>query len=366
MKPRIATLLASKDLGAAGTEIINLNLKGGISRIDMVWDFTVVTVSVMTARVIDCITKIELVDGGHVIASITGSQAVALNCYNRKRMPHFEGSLTVGDHCIQTFGLDFGRWIHDEMLALVPTMFDNLQLRITWDEDAANGSVVVNSLSCYAFVMDDLAKTPQGYLSPQQVYSYAMAASGHEYINLPVDANIRQIMLQPESTDHDPVALLSNIKLIIDGGRSIPIDMTAGDFFKIIQDKYPRISYKTVLDDAVTAKTIYANVSRDILIDIQYDETDFVTAQSNFALPTYAGHVIALAASVDIKAQNAEISGTCPMNTLCWLPGDEWDISQALNVTGVDDIELDLTASAAADSGDTTRVIVEQIKSYVG
>jgi len=364
MNSRIATLCAPKDLGAAGTEVININVKDPITSIEMIWTFTVVTVSVMTARVIDCISKIELVDGGNVIASLSGSEAVALNYYNRRRMPHFQGSLTVGGICEQAFSLDFGRWLYDEQFALVPGLFNNLQLRVTWDEDAANGTVVVNSFSAYAHVMEEMSASPVGYLAPQEYYSYAMAASAHETVDLPVDNPIRTLMIQAESTDHGPVTLLSNIKLSEDNGRRVPIDMTAADFFKITQRKYPRISEMWTLDDAVTAKTLYVNVSKDIHINIQYDETDFVTAQTNLALPTVTGHKLALAASVDIKAQAATISGSCPMNTLALLFGDEWEPGQALQLNNTKSLVLDLTSSSDADSGDTTRIIVEQIKRY--
>lgn len=364
MKSRIATIMGPEDLGAAGTKTLNIDIQDVISRISLIWKFTVATVSVMTARVIDCITKIELVDGADVLVSLSGSQLAGLNAYNRRRLPYSQGSLTVGGYCEQMIGLDFGRWLYDEYLALRPGLFNNLQLKITWNEDAANGSVVVNECSVYAHVMEDLEKQPIGFLAGREYKEYNYTASSHEYTDLPVDAKIRTMLLQLESEDHDPVALLDTIKLSLDNGKRVPIDMPFDAFYREMKSKYPRFNYGMTLDDAVTAKTIYANLSKDLQTKIEYDNTLFVTAQSKLAEATYTGHKIALAASADVKALRAEILGECPFSCVAWLTGDEWDVNQWFDPALFKNLQLDLKASSDADSGDSCKIALEQLRMY--
>jgi hypothetical protein len=363
MKIRRTTLMSPTDVGPSGTKVIDINFTDYISRIDILFKYTVVTVSVQIGRVVDCITRVELVDGGNTIASITGAQLAALNCYNRKRLPFFSGSLTVGGICEQMVSIDFGRWIYDEMFAFAPGVFRNPQLRITFDEDASNTSAVINSLAVYAEVMSDIQKTPQNFICPREWKNYTFGTSSHESSSLPTSHIIKSIMLNPESADHSPVDLISTLKLSIDNDKFVIIDASMDDFLKSLHAKYPRFSYKMILDAVVTAKTVYANLSDDLKINIQYDDTAFVTAQSKFAVPTYTGNIIALGASVDIQADEAEISGTCPFNSIMIQHGDEWDYEQWLDARNAKTLDIDILSSSDADTGDDCSIVVELVQS---
>ena len=200
MKYRTTSILAKEDLGASGTKTINLNVKDMISRIDMIWKTTIVTVSAMTAPHVDCLSKIELVDGSDVLFSLTGEEAQALNYYDRSDTPSDDLSLTVGDIDTSVISLDFGRFLYDTDLALDPSKFRNLQLKVTWDEDASNASVVVNSLQVNAHVFDEKKITPRGFLMSKEFYSYTPSANNWEYVDLPTDYVIRKVMLRSKST----------------------------------------------------------------------------------------------------------------------------------------------------------------------
>lgn len=361
---RVAEILAPKDLGAAGTETIEINLKEAISRIEMRWQCTNVTVSVMTDIVAACITKIELVDGSDVLFSLSGAEAAALNFYDRGQAQYGAISLTVGGLFQAGFGIDFGRWLYDKVLAFMPEKFTNPQLKITWDEDACNGSVVVNSFSIHAFVDDEIGPDVIGFLTAKETYQYAMAASGHEYFDLPIDWDYRKILLRAYSTDHDPLTLLDTLKLSIDNDAKVPINAKALDYYAAIKSMYPRIVEKYTLDAAVTAKTIYANVSKDIEILVAYDATAFVTAQSKFAVATITGAKIALSASVDIAGNDAHVSGECPNNSFPIMLGDDRDIESWLKVDGIGSLRGDILSSSDADSGDTTYIVTQQLRRY--
>jgi hypothetical protein len=298
-----------------------------------------------------------------VIASLSGLELQALNFFDRGVMPYNNISLTVGGYFEAAFGLDFGRWLYDPLYALDPKRYKNLQLRITWDEDACNTSVVVNEFAVYAHIDDNPGAAPIGYLKPWEVKSIAMGTSTHDYCDLPTDHPIRRLLIRAWSTDHDPVLCLSNLKIDCDNGRFIPYDVPVNSLDKILRD-YPDIQEAYTLDNAVTAKTLYANLSHHLYIAIDYDATVFVTAQSKFALPTITGAKIALAASVDIKGLTAIVSGRAPHNCIPLDFGDMDSPDSWLDVTRFGAVKLDTTFSSDADSGDTLMVVAQQAKKY--
>lgn len=363
-KKRIATILSPKDLGAAGTDVIDITIKDIISRITMIWICTNVTVSAMLDTVLACISKIELVDGSSVLFSLSGKEAQALNYFDRKVMPYNALSLTVGDNFVAEVSIDFGRFLYDPILAFDPKKFINPQLKITWDEDACNTSVVVNSFQVYAHIFEGADVSPTGFLQSKEQFQYAMAASGHEYLDLPVDLPIRQMILRAYSADHSPITLLDTIKISEDNDSRVPLNIKANDYYRMMKAYYPRISEKVIYDADVTAKTIYAVVSEELDININYDGTKFVTAQSLFAVPTYTGSKIALAASVDIGALSGHISGMLPHNCIPIPFGDQRAPEDWLVLEGVGSLRADILASSDADSGDTGSLITQQLRSY--
>lgn len=364
MSKRIAVIMSPKDLGASGTEPVQIKVKNQISRLSFFWEVTNVTVSVMLDTVLACLTKIELADGGDILFSLSGQEAQALNFFDHGVMPHHAISLTVGGKFEAELSIDFGRFLWDPLYAFLPDNFTNPQLNITWDEDACNTSAVVNALSIYAYVDDAPPQAPVGFLTSKQIKQYAMAASTHEYTDLPTDHNLRRLLLRPYSTDHDPVTLLDTIKIHADESAKVFIDQQADDLYRIIRSQYPRINEQYTLDAAVTAKTLYAAISKNQQISLSYDATAFVTAQSKFAVATWTGAKCALSASVDIKGNNAEVSGECPHNCFPVNFGDPMVPESWLNAPDFGSVEADIASSSDADSGDTTYLVTQQERKY--
>lgn len=361
MAKRIATILAPMDLDTAGTKVIDIKIKDAISRIEMFWRCTNATVSVMLADVAECIKKVELVDGSEILASVTGAELQAINFYDRKIMPRHAISLTVGGYFEVGLGLDFGRWLWDKDFAFIPSKFSNPQLKITWDEDACNTTVVVNQFSVYAYCDDASGVGSGGMLVNREIKSIAMAASTHDYTKLPVDRLLRKIIMRGLTDDVEPIALFSNLKLSIDNDKQIPLDITALEFEKILDSIYPRIHEKYTLDSAITAKTIFAALAAVQQVDITYSE-DAVTAAGQFAAMTITGYKIALAASVAIKGKTMDIHGKHPGSCFPIDFGDPNDPATWLPLNPGGSHELDVTWSAAAGADDTEFIVVQQLR----
>ncbi|MCK4794554.1 MAG: hypothetical protein KAV87_63075 [Desulfobacteraceae bacterium] len=364
MPKRIATIMAPKDLGEAGTEPISIKTKDVISRIAIMWRATNVTVSVMLDAVTACISKVELIDGSEVLSSVEGAELQAVNFYDNKVLPNHKVNLTVGGYFECQLNLDFGRKLWDPLFGFDPKRFVNPQLMITWDEDACNTSVVVNELGVYAYAFGDEMTTPNSMLVNRQVKKYAMAASSHGYTDIPVDRPIRKIIVRGLSEAHDPITLFDTIKLGIDNDKHQPYNMKAAMLEKVLASMYPRIVEEYTLDAVVTAKTLYSALSQGQSMNIEYDETPVVTTQSLLAQPVWTGAKCALAASVDLKADRATVSGRMPGNCFPLDFGDGDDPDTWLQAQNFGSIELDLLGSSDADSGDTTSIIVQQNRPY--
>jgi len=365
MGRRIATLLAPTDLGAAGTKTIDINLKEQISRIFLVWTCTNVTVSVMLDEIMACLSRIELVDGSDVKFSATGKEAQGINYCDSKVMPYSYAPLAVGGIFRASCALNFGRFLWDPIFALRPGTMKNPQLKITWDEDACNTAVVVNSLSVYACV-DDMPTGggASGYIKTREVYQYNMAASGHEYVDLPTDYPIRKVFVQSLSTDHDTPDLLDNLTIDVEQGRHIPLDINVPNYCDYLAMEYPDVVIPVCLDEVVTAKTLIVPTASHNRIAISYDGTAFVTATSLFAVPTFQGQVIALAASVTIQADTGIVTGRLPQGVIPVDFGDPNEPETWMQVSGLNNIRMDILASADADVGDATRVVTQQSVMY--
>ena len=363
-KYRTTSLLASKDLGASGTEVIDINVKDVISRINLHWQTKIVTVSVELAALVEPIEKVELVDGSDVLHSLTGEEMYALNYYDRLTHADYEASLTVSDFSKVVLSIDFGRWLWDTAYALDPGRFRNLQLKITFNEDLANTSVVENELIVEALIFDEKKVTPRGFLMSKEIFTYTPVASGSEFIDLPTDHTIRKLLIQSDSTDKNPFEVLDQVKISEDNDSKIPFDLTGEEFYRTHAHMWPRIDYNMILDAVVTAKTIFAVTAYDNDIAIQYDDTNFVTAQTNFALPTYTNNKIALGASVDIQADRATIGGRIPFSVMCWPFGMQGDDTDWYDVRNIGSLQLINKGASAVGGTPEAQIVLQQLRLY--
>jgi len=364
MNYREVEIAAPKDLGTTGTEVIDIDISDILSSIELTWQTTVATVSVMTDTHPACISKVELIDGSDVLLSLSGEELMALAFYTGRSMPLEEISLTAGNYMWSVIPIYFGRWLLDPQLAFDPKKFKNPQLRITWDEDAANASVVANELTVRGWAFDQKVPSPMGFLMSKEIKSYTPAANGYEYTDMPTDYPYRLLMIQSESTDKSPFAVLNLIKLAEEHDKKIPLDMTGYEVFRKIIVPQGLLQIPVTLDANVTAKTLYLPPTHAHGIKIEYDGTLFVTAQSKFAVPTFTNTKIALAASVDIKALRALVTGYAPYSCLAIPFGDLDDIGDWYDVTKLSHLRLTTQGAAAVGTSPAARICLQQLRRY--
>ena len=363
-KYRTTQLLSAKDVGAAATEVIDINVRDVISRINIYWQTKIVTVSVELKPLTECIKRVELVDGSDVLMSLTGEQIFALNYYDAGVISDYEASLTVAEFTKLGLHLDFGRWLWDTKYALDPKKYSNLQLKIEHSEALANTSVVINELIVEADVFDEKQVSPSGFLMAKEIVTYTPASSTSNFLDLPTDWPIRKMIIQNETTDKNPFEQLDNIKLSEDNDKKVVIDMDGEEFFRTWRHKWPRQAYKMILDAVVTAKTVYNAFTYDVDIAINYDGTAFVTGQSKFAVATVTNAKIALTASVDIAAKTARITGLLPLSCMCWPFGDQDDDADWYDVTRIGSLQLIHKSGSSVGTTPEGKIVLQQARLY--
>jgi len=224
MNYRYATILAEKDLAGAGTETIDLNIQDMISKIEIGYHITLADTA-MLAALISPITKVELVDGSDVLHSLSGVENQALAIYDRRVPTMNHAELIDGADCYATMGIDFGRFLYDPELAFDPKQFRNPQLKITHNRALVGASTSTHKLEIFAHLFDEKVISPVGFLMSKEHHSYFFPAAGaYEYVNLPNDYPIRQMLFRAYLTEEAPKNIISTIKLSEDNDKRIPID----------------------------------------------------------------------------------------------------------------------------------------------
>lgn len=363
MNYREATILAKTDVNASADTPYDIDLSDIISEIDLVWDYTLATNLTNTAHPVECIEEIEIRDGSDTLLSLSGRQAQALAFEAQGLHPYNNISVRSGSVGVAVIPLQFGKTLYDTDLALDPSRFKNLQIRVKHDEDKANGSAVVNHLEIVARVFDDKSVSPTGFLMNKEFYEYSMAASSHKYVTLPDDYVLRGMYLEAYSIDHAPIELIDELKLSENVGKKVPFDYDEDSLHRYILGSTPLLVENIEMGTEVTTGSLYVTQSQDQQVHFNYDGTA-ITAGGVFAQPTFTGCLLTYTASVAIELETAQVSGRLPHNMIPFPFGNQMDEDDWYDIRAVDNLRLDVLASSDADSGDTMRVVLQQIRPY--
>ena len=362
MNYREVEIFAPKDLGAAGTEVIDIKVKDLLSGIEIIWQTTVVTAALMTAPHVNCISKIELVDGSEGLFGMSGKDAQALAFYGSGKMPLNQISVKATEFMRSVIPIYFGRKLFDKQLALDPKRFSNLQLKVTWDEDAANASVVANELTVRGWTFDQKVITPLGFLMSKEIKSYTPVASDYEYTKLPRDYPYRLLMLESYSTDKEPGEVLALLKLSEDNDKRIPIEMTGQEILRKLCVPAGEIEENIEGADAVTASALYVAPTAMVRPQAEVD-ADAIAAADDFSQVTVAGNKCSVDLAVGCLYYGFVVRGFAPHHCLMVPFGDIQDLDDIQPVSEIGDLQLITQGAAAVGTSPNAKVIIQQLRS---
>lgn len=358
MNYRLAKILASEDVGTAGTKVIDINIADVISRIDIVFR-TKNGDAAFNDHPAANLSKIELVDGSDVLFSLSGREAQALNFYDRLRAPDNHLVAQTATWMRASFGLDFGRHLFDPELAFDPTKFTNPQLKITWDENVANEACTNNYLMIQAHLFDELKPSPAGFLMSKQVYSYTPEANAYEYITLPTDYPFRKLLFGSHQEYRTFTQMIADVRLSEDNDKRIPFDMTGHELLWEMQRTYPEY-IETVYSLINAAPTLFrVTPSEDAIIV----GTNTGAMQDLYIVFQNGGLV---KGEVDTGGETVYMicKGYIP-HGLASIPfGDPAKPADWYDVTKIGDLRLRVKGGPDLAATPTAQIITQQLRSY--
>jgi hypothetical protein len=359
MNYRIAELLSAEDQTAgAGTKTIEIGGSDIISRIDLQWIITKATVGMQSYPHKD-ITKIELVDGSDVLHSLDGGQNQALCIFDRKVGTMTHGQSINANSQRSLFGIDFGRFLFDPVLALDPSKFRNLQLKITYDEDVSDTAATANSLAVWAHCFDEKMVSPIGLLSAKNIESWSLSAAGaYHYLDLPTDQIIRKMLIQGYRKAYEPWYQVIGAKLSEDTDKRIPFDWNL-EVYHQLRKAIDKPVEELLVSDITGAAGVYYTTPTD------YWATLVTQGQS-------AGTQIGTGASGRGGAYTLAVGGSGQFQAIArgWLPnhcfqfpfGDQMDMDDWYDVTMLKSLKLRLLSGSGTSGNVDT--ILQQLRRY--
>lgn len=357
MRYRIATIHPTESITSAGTKTIEIKDKDPISRIQVRYRVTKTKHSMDAPGCFD-VTKIELVDGSDVLFSMTGAECQALNIYNRRVGTMNHGQHSSGNGEINYFGLDFGRWLWDKVLALDPTRFKNLQLKISYVLTTSDSSGAAAELEVLAWLFDEAVISPMGFLTGKELYSFTPGADGaFEYIDLPTDRLMRKMLVRGYYDGREPWYELESIRLDEDNQKKIPLDITFEKYYQFMKPFWQELSEPFMVIPNTSGHVYYVTPT-----DYYARIAGLSTGAVYFVASWMPGGKITINASA-----GTDILGTAKgfLPNHCFeVPfGDDKDIEDWYDVTKVGSLRLRLESATGGISG-TAQVVTEQMRKY--
>jgi len=358
MNYRTSLLLSPTDLGTAGTKILDLDFPDVVSRLTILFSTTNPATQAPIEHPAANLPKIEIVDGSNVIFSLTGMQAHALEFYDMGRLYPGGGSFVPTWNLVHNCIINFGRWLHDTVLAFDPKKFTNPQLKITYDEDAAVTSTVDNTCCVFADLFDEKAATPTGFLMNKELYAYNPLAGATEEVDMPNDFPYRQILIQARVNNLWFGGIIDNVKLTEDNDKKIPIDVTGSQLESIMHQLFGTCSEHMVADlNTDTGVTLFHAATQGIMLRGDYYNTGSLIDNVPF------GYSSLLKTATQTGSSPIEIAGTIPHGIVSLPLGDIKDLADLYDVKGKS-LKLKIKAGSGKTFTEEFHILTQQVRSY--
>jgi hypothetical protein len=360
MNYRIATLLDRETADTAATKVIDISLVEPISCFTIQFRGTN-NGSTPTATPAKMISLVELVDGSDVLASLSGIQLEALQVFEEGSLVQFGRTFVDNNISIVALKLNFGRWLWDDILALDPTKFRNLQLRITHNKALGGSAPDAGQLSVFAHVFDERVISPVGFLMNKQVMSYALADSAHYYVDLPVAYPVRKLIIQSLFAGKQPYEQYNKIKLYTDEQKKVIINgVNVSDLLRFLDTDQNPYFIETIRAPLTTSDVYYYFTST---FDTKITGAN-IDAAAAYIEPTasYGGKSYVKASAANCF--DLHVNGKCPHGSFCIPLGRQDVIEDWFDTRKIGSWKLDITAGSSVGSGSTCEIITQQLRSY--
>jgi len=266
MRFRQSELLSATSIMTAGTKVIDINVKDMISRLVIVvrgtnsaWD--------PIGHPALIVKQVDLVDGSDVLHSLRGCYSQSVAFYGTKVQPFNYLNFTDNGICNATIPIYFGRHLWDQELALDPSKFNNLQLKIEHDYALGGATPDACTLEVWADIFDDAPAAAKGFLMAKSHWTKTLIASTTDYVDLPTDHPIRLVMPAAFSNDEEPDINIDSIKLSEDQDKRVLLSLGVLEALQMFEASYPPwIEYADGRLVAATANEFFFSPCKDLYV----------------------------------------------------------------------------------------------------
>jgi len=359
MNYREVQILAPETIDTAATKTIDVNIDQPLSRIEIYWQITKAdTAGDSVAHNVADLTKIELVDGSDVLFSCSGYEAQALNLYDRRIPTMSHGQHLVANSEAIVVGIDFGRYLWDELLALNPAMFRNLQLKISYTLTSSDASASAAEMEVVGYVFDEKVISPIGFLMSKEVVNQSNPANdSYKYIDLPTDYPIRKLILRAEEDDYAPWDCIEGFRLDEDNLKRIPLDWATERYYRMMKGVWQRLE-ETFLVAIPTAGCTQYVTPTDYFMDAHFMQIS--GGMGNVTCSVATGGKLAFDSDVAGTIQGG-IAGYLPHHCFEFPFGKQDVIEDWYDVTKLGSIRARVRGGSVGTGG-THQLVLQQLR----
>ena len=353
----------------ASTKTIDLDIVDPVSALAFEFAATNGTTSNINNPLYECISKIEIVNGSDVLASLEAKEIQALQFYKTGKTPTIRCDETASSGTTEGFMLLFGRYLWDPDFALDLTRFANPQLKITWNLAAIRAVSATTAwatgtlkISVIAKVMED-APAPGRYLMAKTIETWTGGSSGDKRSELPVDYPYRLILLSSYLAGNDVRENITKIKLTCDTDKFIPLERYTQQFNEEMAQLFGR---------CIFWKRAFASNGDTIWLPVNQEPQIHIIKAGNAGLRGYdVGVNYCWSGAANIYVCNAsEVLYTTDQRLDCLIQGHAIHSTVPIPMGRMDDpaswfdpaaykkVELVMTEGGAADN----RIAIEQVR----
>jgi len=356
---RHSEILAAESILTAGTKTIDINLKDAISRLSIIVNLTNASWT-PTDHPAKVLKSIDLVDGSHVVCSLNGGQAKAVDYYDRGHSAGDEMNYDDNGVSRCTYHLNFGRHLYDEMLGLDPARFTNLQLKVNHDYALGGGAPDAADLAVYADLFDEKKPSFQGYLASKELYSVDSVSAQTKYVDLPTDEILRKLLVMCWHDNEGPDIVLASVKLTEEHDKRVLYDIEVMAHLRQIASQWPKYEeYLTGRSGA--AINFYVSPHFDLEMAVCGNDA---TIKDIYHVWSGGGKRI-VAAGTDGEF-TGHVTGSCPFGAVPFIFGKQDDLTDWWDVTRLGSARLKIVQGTigTADTSATLDVVTQQMVRY--
>jgi hypothetical protein len=155
---------------------------------------------------------------------MSGAYTQALAFYSSKKQPFNYINYTDNGTCVAVIPIYFGRHLWDRKLALDPSKFNNLQLKVEHDYSLGGATPDACTIEVWADIFDDKPEGVIGFLMGKSHWRKTLVASTTDFVDIPTDYPIRLVMPAAKSDDEEPDINIDAIKLSEEADKRVIVD----------------------------------------------------------------------------------------------------------------------------------------------